>query len=225
MNNHSDSHYGGEKFCLDITGGSKAYATVEIYKCSYNANQTWTATTYSTGGSGGGGGGGTTFSSEESLICKDYAPGAYPCDAVDDAGTIMLNDYSSWVSGSNGSSSGYPQFVCLGELWQRESGWTYNIQNPTSGAFGIAQALQQDPSHANAAHNVKVVFPGGGSATDATVDEYPYEAANAGNLISQISWGLQYIKSTYSYNGESVAPCTAWSHETGVGWYIVKSAE
>src|SRR5205085_2700320 len=33
------------------------------------------------------------------------------------------------------------QFNCLDALWQRESGWNPRAQNPSSGAYGIPQAL------------------------------------------------------------------------------------
>ena len=33
------------------------------------------------------------------------------------------------------------QFSCLEQLWERESGWNPNAQNPTSTAYGIAQFL------------------------------------------------------------------------------------
>jgi hypothetical protein len=64
------------------------------------------------------------------------------------------------------------QFGCLDSLWQRESGWNYQASNPSSGAYGIPQAL-----------------PGG-------------KMASAGsdwrtNPATQISWGLGYIASVY----------------------------
>ena len=38
------------------------------------------------------------------------------------------------------------QWACLKELWQRESGWRYTANNPTSSAYGIAQVLKT-PEH------------------------------------------------------------------------------
>jgi hypothetical protein len=64
------------------------------------------------------------------------------------------------------------QFTCLNLLWNRESGWNYQAYNPSSGAFGIPQAL-----------------PG-----------YKMAAAGADwrtNPATQIRWGLDYIASTY----------------------------
>ncbi|HET9657879.1 MAG TPA: transglycosylase SLT domain-containing protein, partial [Kineosporiaceae bacterium] len=64
------------------------------------------------------------------------------------------------------------QWSCLNSLWQKESGWNYRARNPSSGAFGIPQAL-----------------PGS-------------KMASAGpdwqtNPATQIAWGLSYIASTY----------------------------
>jgi len=64
------------------------------------------------------------------------------------------------------------QWTCLLDLWNRESGWMYDAENPSSGAYGIPQAL-----------------PG-------------YKMATAGadwqtNPATQIKWGLTYITQTY----------------------------
>jgi hypothetical protein len=72
--------------------------------------------------------------------------------------------------GSFGWSSS--EFGCLQSLWNAESGWNPSASNPSSGAYGIPQAL-----------------PGS-------------KMASAGpdwqsNPATQIRWGLGYIKSTY----------------------------
>jgi len=72
--------------------------------------------------------------------------------------------------GSYGWSSS--QFGCLVSLWNLESGWNVYASNPSSGAYGIPQAL-----------------PGS-------------KMASAGpdwqsNAATQIRWGLGYIKSLY----------------------------
>ena len=71
-------------------------------------------------------------------------------------------------------SFGWPssEFRCLQSLWNAESGWNPYASNPSSGAYGIPQAL-----------------PGS-------------KMASAGpdwqsNPATQIRWGLGYIKSTY----------------------------
>lgn len=64
------------------------------------------------------------------------------------------------------------QWTCLNPLWQRESGWNYRARNPSSGAYGIPQAL-----------------PGRKMASAG--------ADWASNPATQIRWGLSYIASRY----------------------------
>ena len=63
------------------------------------------------------------------------------------------------------------QWGCLDDLWQQESGWNYEAENP-SGAYGIPQALPGS----------KMASAGPDWQTDPT---------------TQIKWGLGYIKSLY----------------------------
>ncbi len=67
---------------------------------------------------------------------------------------------------------GDDQFGCLVELWNHESGWNVYASNPSSGAYGIPQAL-----------------PGSKMAT-AGAD---WETSAA----TQITWGLGYIADRY----------------------------
>jgi tape measure domain-containing protein len=62
------------------------------------------------------------------------------------------------------------QWNALNALWTGESGWNNRARNPSSGAFGIPQALP----------------PGKMGA-----------AAAGGNAAAQIAWGLSYIKQVY----------------------------
>lgn len=64
------------------------------------------------------------------------------------------------------------QMSCLDNLWQKESGWNERAENPSSGAYGIPQAL---PGNKMASH---------GSDWQT-------------NAATQISWGLDYIKDRY----------------------------
>jgi hypothetical protein len=64
------------------------------------------------------------------------------------------------------------QFTCLNLLWNRESGWNYQAYNPSSGAYGIPQAL-----------------PGSKMASIA-----PDWRTNP---ATQIKWGLNYIAERY----------------------------
>jgi hypothetical protein len=67
---------------------------------------------------------------------------------------------------------GFDQFQSLVNLWNGESGWNRFAQNPSSGAYGIPQALP--PGKMGAAANP------------------PLSSAAA-----QINWGMGYIRSVY----------------------------
>ena len=67
---------------------------------------------------------------------------------------------------------GESQYSCLVALWTRESNWNLYAENPTSGAYGIPQAL-----------------PGNKMAT-AGADWQT-------NAATQITWGLGYIAGRY----------------------------
>ena len=75
---------------------------------------------------------------------------------------------------------GEGQWSCLDNLWMGESGWRYTAKNSSSGAYGIPQSL-----------------PGSKMATVASDWRT--------NPVTQIRWGLQYIRSSYG------TPCGAWS--------------
>jgi hypothetical protein len=77
---------------------------------------------------------------------------------------------------------------CLVSLWNRESGWNEKARNASSGAYGIAQAVPP----------TKMATVGADWQT---------------NPVTQIKWGLGYIKGRYK------TPCGAWSHSQAKGWY------
>jgi hypothetical protein len=82
---------------------------------------------------------------------------------------------------------GIDQAPCLVKLWDRESGWNPKAKNP-SGAYGIPQAR-----------------PGNKMSV--------YGADWQTNAVTQIKWGLNYIKGKYKN------PCGAWGHSQSTGWY------
>lgn len=95
----------------------------------------------------------------------------------------MLATQRGWGSGPNWSA--------LVKLWTRESGWRNKARNPSSGAYGIPQALP--PSKMPPAAQAPPI-----GVSDPT---------------TQIQWGLDYIASRYGN------PINAWAHETSHGWY------
>jgi hypothetical protein len=64
------------------------------------------------------------------------------------------------------------QMSCLDSIWAKESGWNERAQNPSSGAYGIPQALPGD----------KMASHGSDWQT---------------NPATQIRWGLDYIAGRY----------------------------
>ncbi|TDC83008.1 lytic transglycosylase domain-containing protein [Micromonospora sp. KC606] len=64
------------------------------------------------------------------------------------------------------------QMPCLDKLWTKESGWNHKAANPSSGAYGIPQALP-------------------GSKMGSVADDWRT------NPATQIKWGLGYIEGRY----------------------------
>jgi septal ring factor EnvC (AmiA/AmiB activator) len=84
------------------------------------------------------------------------------------AGTAQK--YAKGMLGQHGWDAG--QFGPLKSLWQGESGWNYRAKNPSSGAYGIPQALPAS----------KMASAGSDWLT---------------NYATQIRWGLGYIDDRY----------------------------
>ncbi|MEO3936220.1 hypothetical protein V3N99_05595 [Dermatophilaceae bacterium Soc4.6] len=72
------------------------------------------------------------------------------------------------------------QWSCLEQLWIGESGWNFRASNSSSGAYGIPQSLPAS----------KMASVGADYRT---------------NPVTQITWGMQYVKSSYG------TPCNALS--------------
>ena len=99
------------------------------------------------------------------------------------------------------------EMVPLVKLWDRESGWSATARNPSSGAFGIAQALGHGTSCSAAPDGTNEYGPQYG-LTCAEAQQ-----ANAGSVRWQIEWGLSYIKNRYG------SPTAALAHENANSWY------
>ena len=80
------------------------------------------------------------------------------------------------------------EYQCLVLLWNRESQWNPYAENASSGAYGIPQSLPGS----------KMASAGADWRT---------------NPVTQINWGIGYIKGRYG------TPCSAWAHSNAVGWY------
>ncbi|HEU5223595.1 MAG TPA: transglycosylase SLT domain-containing protein [Candidatus Lumbricidophila sp.] len=89
---------------------------------------------------------------------------------------VMIPDPGSAqaVAAAQVAARGWPstEFDCLVALWNKESNWRVNAHNPSSGAYGIPQALP----------GTKMATAGADWAT---------------NPVTQITWGLGYIAGRY----------------------------
>ena len=79
------------------------------------------------------------------------------------------------------------EFGCLDALYVSESDWDMHADNAISSAYGIPQALT--------------------GGTHDLPDDYMT------NPVSQIRWGLDYIRSSYG------TPCAAWAFKQSHNWY------
>jgi hypothetical protein len=78
------------------------------------------------------------------------------------------------------------EFGCLDALWVSESDWQVHADNPTSTAYGIPQAL---------------------------LSEWDVPPGYMTNPVTQIRWGLGYIRDSYG------SPCVAWEFKQANGFY------
>jgi hypothetical protein len=77
-------------------------------------------------------------------------------------------------------------------LWNQESGWNQFANNPSSGAYGIPQALP---------------------FTKMPQAAWPASAGGSSNVYAQEQWGIGYISGRYGN------PQNAWAHELQYNWY------
>jgi hypothetical protein len=118
------------------------------------------------GGSSGGWGGAAPAPAPAPAPTPAPAPAPAPAPVAATGSVQAYKDYALAKLGGDTT-----QFSCLNQLWQAESGWNPNAQNPTSSAYGIPQFLD-------------ATWAGTGIAK--TSDPY-----------RQIDAGLIYIKNRY----------------------------
>jgi len=87
-----------------------------------------------------------------------------------------------------------PQWTALEKLWTNESGWNPKAKNPSSGAYGIPQALPH---------------------TKMPKAAWPESAGGRSDAATQIQWGLNYIKQRY---GTPVLALAFWNRQSP-HWY------
>lgn len=98
------------------------------------------------------------------------------------------------------------QWQALSNVEMAEAGFNPNAKNPSSGAYGLAQAL----GHGNGAatQGTQSNEYGGFGLSDAQA-----KAANSGNAGAQALWMVGYIAAVYG------TPEAAWAHEQANRWY------
>jgi hypothetical protein len=138
-----------------MSNASRTLTVVAQPKLASPASAASTASQTTSGGTGSGSTPGTTTGS------------APPPVAPPNPGTAQSIAYGLLASFGFSTS----QFSCLQSLWNRESGWSYDAENP-SGAYGIPQSLP------------------GSKMASAGADWQT-------NPRTQIIWGLGYIKNVY----------------------------
>lgn len=99
----------------------------------------------------------------------------------------IAQELASQMYGWEGS-----QWTALQKLWNRESSFNNHAKNPSSGAYGIPQALPYSKMPKAA---------------------WPESAGGSSDAATQIKWGLTYIKTRYG------SPEMAWAHEIANSWY------
>ncbi len=102
-------------------------------------------------------------SDEEAAEEETIASGELSPSAAMEVARELMPEYGFSVSS---------QWSCLDDIWERESGWEWDAENVSSGAYGIPQSYPAD----------KMASVADDYMTDAT---------------TQIKWGLEYIADTY----------------------------
>ncbi len=101
-------------------------------------------------------------------VSEVVIPSTAPATGIPDEGTAQAIAWQMLQA----RGWGLDEFSCLVALWNRESRWNVYAENPTSGAYGIPQALP----------GAKMASAGADWAT---------------NPATQITWGLGYIEARY----------------------------
>jgi hypothetical protein len=124
-----------------------------------------------------------TAADKEQALAQDSGGQA---TAIEDLTSEDPRDVALRLMPEYGLSQG--EFGCLDELWVSESDWDPTADNPTSSAYGIPQALT-----GGAHHNLPADY--------------------MTNPVSQIRWGLWYIRESYG------SACAAWEFKRANNWY------
>lgn len=98
------------------------------------------------------------------------------------------------------------QWDSFNKLELSEAGWNPKIANPNSGAYGLAQALSQNPDP-----SVQGQFSDNYQGQGLTNKQL--KMANSGDPYWQLVWMMAYIKARYG------SPDKAWAFHQANNWY------
>jgi len=120
---------------------------------------------------------------------NETTPGSGTDAANETLGKLMAGGYG-WATGAN--------WTALNNGWGTlESGWNATAQNPSSGAFGIAQALGHGTAATQGTAVINGITHNEYGPMNMNISDATCQAANNGSAVAQIAWGLLYIKDTY----------------------------
>lgn len=131
-------------------------------------------------------------------VAYGYSPGIFPGNPP--IGAISGKSNQQIAQGLLGAYGWSPsEMIPLIALWTSESGWNPLARNSSSGAFGIAQALGHGTPGAAAPNGTNEYGAQYGLTTAQA------RAANEGDPVQQIRWGMGYIHASYG------TPSRAWA--------------
>ena len=160
--------------------------TVGAYRRDLTTFRDWLATTSPVAVDGAARAGGAAAVDDVGLLARADVAGFVAHLTTRPEGPLAPRSVARMMLADYGWGDG--QFSCLNSLWTKESSWDYTATNAGSGAYGIPQSLPAS----------KMASVGADYRT---------------NPVTQITWGLQYIKSSYG------SPCSAWGHSQATNWY------
>lgn len=157
---------------------------------------------------------GTAPSDTEKVSQQTYgaaAPSSSSSVAATQSAAYTATGSKSAQQALNNAAAAYgwntgAEWTALANIEMREAGFNPSATNPSSGAYGLGQALGHG-SGASTQGSVTNEY-GGYGVSDAVA-----QAANSGDAGAQAVWMCQYIAATYG------DPVTAWQHEQEFHWY------
>lgn len=130
----------------------------------------------------------------------NVSPGPQQSGISNSAAIHQAANRAGWGSGT--------QWNALQNLIASESGGNPNIANPTSGAFGIAQALGHGGQGTACPKNGRNQY-----GANYGLNRAQAQQANCGNAYYQAIWMMNYIKDRYG------TPAAAWSFHQQNNYY------